>query len=335
MNLINLNFKMKKRINYLETNNLFEKFSPIFRVFICVHLLKDLFLTSSLRDLLYKGKLFLSTSDSIILEISGIGTQLVRNNYDIFTLLFVAVLIFYFFGVGKNYIGFAVYIFYDIFQNLNPVTLNGGDNILKFAILYMSFVNSYNYFSISKQVYTNDNLNKLSNVISNLAGYSICIHLCLAYFIAASHKIHSDVWFNGIATYYTLSLERFQGTSYNLSLSKSAIFVTLSTYFTILIELLHPILVWFKKTKIIVIILAILLHMSISILMMLYDFQIVFIVLQGFFLTNPQVDNYLIKPIQSLKKGFISKFNINKFVYIPGIFIFFVILLKLIFKNFS
>ena len=68
---------------------------------------------------------------------------------------------------------------------------------------------------------------------------------------------------------------------------------------------------------------------------MLYDFQIVFIVLQGFFLTNPQVDNYLIKPIQSLKKGFINKLNINKFVYIPGIFIFIVILLKLIFKNFG
>ncbi|WP_396191511.1 hypothetical protein [Flavobacterium sp.] len=323
---------MKKQIDYLETSNLFEKFSPIFRIFICLHLLKDLFVTSSLKDLLYKGKLFLSTNDSTILELMGIGTHVVRNNYDFFTLLFVAVLILYFFGVGKNYIGFFVYILYDIFQNLNPVTLNGGDNILKFSILYMAFINSYHYFSISKQTYANEKISKLSNLISNLAGYSICIHLCFAYFIAAIHKIHSDVWFNGVATYYTLSLERFQGTSYNLMLSKNAIFVTLSTYFTILIELLHPILVWFKKTKLIVIILVILLHLSISVLMMLYDFQIVFIVLQGFFLSNLEVNNYLIVPVEKIKKNILISFKKYKLIYIPGMLIFFVFLFKLILK---
>ena len=45
---------------------------------------------------------------------------------------------------------------------------------------------------------------------SNLAGFSICLHLCFIYFISAIHKIHADVWFNGVATYYTFNIERFK-----------------------------------------------------------------------------------------------------------------------------
>lgn len=302
---------MKKIIDKLSNQNRFEQYSPIFRLFICFHILKDLFVTNSLKDLLYKGELFLCTNNSFILESIGISTTFVRDNYNFFVLFFVLFTILYLFGIGKHYVGFVIYIFYDIFQNLNPVTLNGGDNILKFAILYMAFINSYKYFSINKLEFKNTEINKLSNFISNLSGYSICIHLGLAYFLSAIHKIHTDVWFSGVATYYTLSLERFQGTSYNLTLAKNAIFVTLSTYLTLMIELLHPFLVWVKSTKIILIIGAILLHVSIAILMMLYDFQLVFIFLQGFYLTNSEVGKYLIKPIENFIQ-FIKLKIINK-----------------------
>jgi hypothetical protein len=264
--------------------------------------LKDLITTNSLKELLYKGELFLTTNNSFILESIGISTSIIRENYNYFVLLFVMFTILYLFGVGKHFIGLIIYIFYDIFQNLNPVTLNGGDNILKFAILYMIVMNSYDYFSIQKFKFKNNEYQKTSNFISNLAGYSVCIHLGLAYFLSAIHKIHSDVWFNGVATYYTLSLERFQGTSFNLTLAKNALFVTISTYVTVLIELLHPFLVWVKNTKMILIISAILLHLSIAIFMMLYDFQLVFIFLQGFYLNNNEVQKFILNPISNLKK---------------------------------
>ena len=175
-----------------------------------------------------------------------------------------------------------MFVFYEFLQSLCPIILNGGDNLLKFIMLYMIFINSYKYFSINKS----NNSTPLNNLITNLAGYSICIHLCLAYFFSAIHKIHADVWFNGIATYYTLSLERFRGTSFNLDLAKNGFLVTISTYITILIELSYPFLIWFKRTKLLMIISAILLHVSIYVLMMIYDFQLVFIFVQGFFLSN-------------------------------------------------
>lgn len=303
--------KMKKLIDKLSQENRFSNFSPIFRLFICIHILKDIYVTNDFKELLFKGELFLTPNNSFILESIGVSTSYLRYNYDIFIIFFVIFIVLYFFGIAKYYIGFIIYLFYDVFQNLNPVTLNGGDNILKFSILYMAFINSYNLFSIRKIEFQKIEFQKFSNFISNLAGYSICIHLGLAYFLSAIHKINSDVWFNGVATYYTLSLERFQGTRFNLTLAKNAIFVTISTYLTILIELLHPFLVWVKSLKFFFIISAILLHSSIAILMMLYDFQIVFIILQGFYLSNKEVQNYILFPINKLIK--IKLNNENQF----------------------
>ena len=159
----------------------------------------------------------------------------------------------------------------------------------------MVFANSFTYFAIRKV--TSLKFPVLSNFFSNLSGLSICIHLCLIYFISAIHKIHSDFWFGGVATYYTLSIERFNGTAWNTSLAKNSLFVTLSTYFTWFVELLYPILVWIKNIKRYIIFLAILLHVSIAIFMMLYDFQLIFIVVQGFFIAN----SFWIQKYQSLK----------------------------------
>ena len=98
--------------------------------------------------------------------------------------------------------------------------------------------------------------------------------------------MEADVWFNGVATYYTLNLERFKGTPFNSSLSKNVLFVSLSTYSTWLIELFYPVLIWFKQTKKVMMVLAVLLHSGIAALMMLYDFQLIFIFAQGFFVSN-------------------------------------------------
>lgn len=282
-------------------------YSSLFRVFIAIFLIKDIIITNNLKNLLYKGNEFYIPSKSFFLEILSINTSLIRNNFEYFNILYLIIIILFLFGVGKRFTAFVLYFIFEIMQQLNPITLNGGDNLLKFILLYMIFINSYDYFSISKLKYKNPEFEKLSNFISNLGILSIKLHLCLVYFLAGIHKLNADVWFNGVATYYTLSLERFRGTSFNISLAKNAIIVLFSTYMTILIEISYPFLIWFKPTKKILVISAILLHLSISILMMLLDFQMVFILVQGFFFSNKEI-LLLINKI----KFFLKKIKNNK-----------------------
>lgn len=280
---------MEKLLNKYSEQFQYSFYSSLFRVFIALFLIKDIVITNSLKNLLYIGNEFYITNESFFLEVLSINTSFVRNNFNFFNVLYLVVIILYLFGVGKRITAFTLYIIFDIMQQLNPITLNGGDNLLKFILLYMVFINSYDYFSISKLNYKNSEHTKLSNFLSNLGILSIKLHLCLVYFLAGIHKINADVWFNGVATYYTLSLERFRGTSFNLKLAQNAFLVLISTYMTILIEISYPFLVWFKATRKTLIILAILLHLSISILMMLLDFQMVFILVQGFFFTDKEI----------------------------------------------
>lgn len=280
-------FRLNDHINNLESKNKYAIYLSIFRLFICFHLLKDIYFGWGFIDILYKSNSFIPPIPTL-LDTIGINTGIIRSHFNYFFIIYIFLISLYFFGIGKNITALSLFIFYDIYQRLNPSVLNGGDNLLKFIMLYMVFTNSYNYFSISTFNSSNIKIRKISNLVSNLAAISIPIHLCLAYLWSAFGKIHADVWYNGVATYYILSLERFKGTPFNETLVKNGVFVTLTTYYTIFVELLFPFLVWFKQTKKIMIVCGITIHLGIYVFMMIYDFQFVFMMTYGFFFSNCQ-----------------------------------------------
>lgn len=279
---------VNRTINNLGTKNHYALYSAIFRLFICVHLLKSLFFTWSYLNLLYRGNSFLPPSPTFLLEIFSINSSILREHIQVFLSFYVLVILFYFFGIGKYLTAILLCLCYELIQRMCHLVLNGGDNLMKFILIYMIFVDSYQYFSISKIKFKSSTKRYLGNYFSNVGCFSICLHLCLAYFISGWHKIHADVWFNGVATYYVFSLERFKGTPFNDSLVKNGFFVTATTYFTMIVEIYYPILIWFRKTKKVVSLCAILLHTGIYIFMMIYGFQLVFIMVQGFFFSNKQ-----------------------------------------------
>lgn len=225
-----------------------------------------------------------------------------KNNFifevPIIIQLTIAFAILFGFGIFKYISAFLLCLCNFIINETFGLYGNGGDNLLYFVLIYMVFTNSYSYFAYSKYKET-----YLSNLISNVAVFAILFHLCLLYFIAAMHKIHSDVWFNGVATYYILNIERFNS-PLNYLFSKNSFFIAFSTYFTILFETFFPVLVWFKQTKKIILLSGVAMHLGIYFFMMIYDFEILFIMIYGFFITNKQW------------MSFFNKYKINKWIKI-------------------
>lgn len=287
---------LKKIDNHFSTYNHFKFFSPIFRAFICLHLLKDLYYSWDLFPLLYLGKSFYPAQTSVFLDFFNISANVIREHFHIFIFLYIALIILWFFGIGKYLTSLLLFLFLCILQRMCHIILNGGDNLLFFCVLYMIFIDSYSFLSIKKSSpYKNNKITHFINFISNLSGYSICIHLCLVYFVSAMHKIHSDVWFNGIATYYIMKLERFQAFKVNNVLAKNGYFVTLTTYGSMFVELFYPFLIWLARWRYLMITLAVLLHLYIYFFMMLYDFQILYIIVQGFFIPNKSWEKFITK----------------------------------------
>ncbi|WP_438529552.1 hypothetical protein [Cetobacterium sp.] len=204
------------------------------------------------------------------------------GDYPLIILLTILIAILFGFGIGRWITSLALYILMYFNNELSYLYSNGGDNLLSFICLYMVFTNSYSYFVLNK---SNPIKSKISNLASNLACYSIMIHLCLIYFISFIHKIHSDMWYNGVANYYILNLERYSS-PFNYIFSKNIIFIVFSTYFTLAFELFFPILIWNKNFRKILLVSGLLLHLGIYFFMMIYDFEILFIMIYGFFITN-------------------------------------------------
>ncbi|CAM1371297.1 hypothetical protein [Tenacibaculum xiamenense] len=272
--------KLKQFIDNLSSTNRFSWYLSIFRVFLGFHIIKKIYLLwGSQSILLSNGVLF--EHKEMFLDYFGFNSEVVLANSSILLLSIVALSIFMILGIGRNITVFILYFFIKILQDLTYPILNGGDNLMIFVLLYFCFASSFEHLTLYKQkVKTNK-----SYLISNLAVYSICFHLGYVYFISAIHKIHADVWFNGTALYYVMNLERFSSPISSL-FSDNGVITTLGTYFTLLFELLFIFLVWDKKYKVIFLISGIMLHAGIYFFMMIYDFEIFFVSLYGFFLSN-------------------------------------------------
>lgn len=275
-------------ITKFKSENTFSYYAAFFRVFICFFLLKDILVLWNFTDLIFLSDSFLQNSDLPIFNFFGIDMDIIHNNFVAFRFVYIGLIFMFMFGIGRRYTAILVYLFMELMQSMSYITMNGGDNLLKFTLLYFIFMDSYERYSIKPLKFKRKSSKELSNFFSNLAGYSILIHFCLVYFVSVMHKIHADVWFNGVATYYIFSLDRFNGTPWNLDLVKNGYFVTITTYGTLFIELFFPFLVWNKRLKYIFLILAASMHLGIAVFMMLYDFQIFFIISLGFFINNDE-----------------------------------------------
>lgn len=289
-------------ITLFDRQNTKSIYLSIFRVYISFHIMKKVLLSLPYFNFIYGSNSFAISQSTDYYGL--LNLDFFREHNYIFAYILLVLSIMMMFGIGKNLTTIFLFFGVEILQRMNPYFLNGGDNLLKFVLLYLSICNCYSYFCFKNK---DVQANSIDNFLTNLGSYSIIVHLCLIYFVSAIHKIHSDVWFNGIATYYTLSIERFSGTDLNKYLTQNGYFVLISTYFTLFWELTFPFFVFRKNLKLLFLLGGIILHLSIYIFMMIHDFQILFISIYGLFYNDTEL---LI--LKSKIKSYFTKTNYEK-----------------------
>jgi len=193
-------------------------------------------------------------------------------------------------GIGRWVTGLALFIMVDLLQKMNMSVINGGDKMAKLILLYLVIADSYQYFAWqNKKKEANEKKKKLRNLLSNLAALSIMLQLCVAYFATGLAKLYDPLWQQGEAVYYAFSMERFMGTPFNQYLVQNKWLVIAATYFVLLFEIGFPVLIWIKKLRAPLLIAGVLMHVGIYIFLMIYGFQIVFLLIYGLFLPNDRL----------------------------------------------
>lgn len=269
-------------------------YPSIFRVMIGFVLLLDLSSTYM------SGKILCNPVFNDFLPESGI-TSFLAEHYQIFSLAYGIVLVAFILGIGKNLTSFLVFCFHLIVMEMTFPLMTWGDIILKFSLLYFVFADSFKYLSLRKS-------NKKASFISQLAVWSIILHLFLIYLNNAYFKILDKDWQQGIAVFYSFSqYHGFQDSSWYSILSHKSI-ANFINYFIIIQQLTFVPLVLWKKSRNWAIILSVLIHIIMMFQFGLWKFELIVILLYGFLLSDEEWGKLI--PVRFQKKYF-SNFYSN------------------------
>lgn len=274
--------------NWLQRENYKSFYLAFLRVAVCVWLLKEVVITWSSFDLLYGVSVFTKSGPTIINRLPG-GYAFIYAHYTWFITGYILVILLYTFGIGRWIIALMAFVMVFILQKMNTSFYNNGDFMVRQLLLYLIFANSYHYFVFKKPHSHREDKRLMGNLLSNLAAVSIMLQLCLAYFGSGLAKLIDPLWFNGEATYYALHMERFRGTPLNEFIAQFKWFDIASNYAVIIFELFFPVLIWIKKLRKPLLIAGVFFHLSIYIFLMIYGFQVIFVLVYGMFLPNQKL----------------------------------------------
>lgn len=277
--------------NRLQRENYKPAYLAFLRVAISCWLFKEVCINWQSLEILYGQSAFVVSKSNFINRLPG-GFSVIKDHYMWFILVYLVVIFLNIFGIGRWKTGLLLFVMTYVLQEMNVSLINTGDRMARMILFYLIFADSYEYFVLVKRAPASNEQRKLQILVSNLAALSIMVQLCLAYFATGLAKINDPLWLNGEATYYALSMERFMGTPFNKWLVQQQWIDYGSNYAVLLFELCFPLLIWAKRFRKVLLIAGILFHLSIYLFLMIYGFQVVFVLIYGLFLPNRQVINF-------------------------------------------
>ncbi len=154
-------------------------------------------------------------------------------------------------------------------------TLTAGDYLLNQFLFFNCFISFFpSEFTLKK-------------VLHNFASVAIIIQLCLVYFLSALVKLNNHEWLNGSTISTTLQVHHYSiDFFYN---TKQNWWSSIITYSVLFYQLFFPILIWFQKIKIPLIIIGVIIHLFIAFIMGLTSFGFIMILGYVYFFPTKKV----------------------------------------------
>lgn len=166
------------------------------------------------------------------------------------------------------------FIFYTAINAQNTAIADGGNYFIRIMLIYMIFADISRRWSLDarrKAIRGSRAANtetQVGTVLHNLALCLIVAQLCLVYFEAGMYKVQGSMWQNGVAMYYPINSEAY-GVFPWLSalLSSNTWVVVLLTYFTVIVQIAFPFLLFNRITRRIALISILGMHIGIAVVM--------------------------------------------------------------------
>lgn len=287
----------------LQQTNKKAYYLAVLRVAVSVWVLKELLFRWPAFEVLYSNKSFFKIQPWGMHYFRSLLYQM-KDHYMVIIYVCIILLVLNMLGIGRNLVSFLLFLMQAFLLMMNNKFNNGGDLAALLLTFYLSFANTFSYFTLIKRKSFSERNEKLYNLSSNLAAYSIMLNLAFIYFMAGVGKLEDPLWRNGTALHYYLNNERyfvFAGGGRHFELPKIILYAL--NYGVILLELTAPVLIWYKRFRIPVFLLLFLMHLVIYCFFMLYGMSVIFVIQYGLFFSEAEIK----KLVQKSKKLFLGK----------------------------
>ena len=137
--------------------------------------------------------------------------------------------------------------------------------------------------------------------IANFTFLALKLQVVFLYLVASYYKMQGETWIDGTAFFYVLYNDMYTHPWFtNLFIDNTFVIKSVS-WFTLLFQLSFPVLVWIKKTKNVMLVAGIFLHVMIAWVMGIVDFGIIMILMYTLFNSetfNIKLLSYFKRPLK-------------------------------------
>lgn len=163
-----------------------------------------------------------------------------------------------------------LFVFYAGINAQNVTIADGGNYFLRIMLIYLVFADISRRWSLDSRRRAKKNLKETETgtVLHNLALILVVGQLCLVYLEAGLYKVQGLLWQNGTAMYYPLQSDAYGVFPWLSDMATNfGPVVVLATYFSVLIQIAFPFMLFNKFTRRIALVGILAMHLGIAVLM--------------------------------------------------------------------
>ncbi len=222
----------------------------------------------------------------------------IQAYYRLFSVALIAVLIAGLSGYRVWLMTLAAWLLNTNLANHANVIQDGGNNLCELLLTYMLFINASGVPWSSKIPGV---LRTFLVTLSN-GGLLLCrLQVFAVYVSAGVFKLNGELWQHGMALFYILQSQSYTHPVWGRLLVDHAWLATMGTYFAVIFQASFPFLVWPRKTRPVILLCGVMLHLGIAFVMGLLTFGLFMCVSYLAFFPDEWARS-LLEPVQLLKR---------------------------------
>lgn len=205
--------------------------------------------------------------------------------FDIHYGLFLFIIVLFTLGWRTRFITPFVGFFYLSLVSNSTVLADGGDNLVRITLFFFIFMDLSQHWSLDalrkkRQLQTHPGKQPwiptwFSTPLHN-AGVILCAYqIMVVYVTSGIYKSQGAEWLNGTALYYSMTVDVFNVQPLLSQLMwQSTLFVAVGTFLSIWVQLLFPLMVIWRPTRIFALLFLLGMHFSIGLFLGIWPFSL-------------------------------------------------------------